>query len=137
MKTKMLFLACLFLSLSLQGQSSQKEGAAPMPKMKFDKTMIDFGKVKQGEKKTGVYHFTNAGTAPLTIDLVSGCECTTSDHTHGEIAPGESGKITIYFDSTEKEESEVVDVDVILENIDPETGTSIFEILQFKFDLIE
>ncbi|MEM1323997.1 MAG: DUF1573 domain-containing protein, partial [Bacteroidota bacterium] len=117
--------------------SANKEVGDPMPKMKFDKTMIDFGKVKKGEKKTGVYHFTNVGTAPLTIDLVSGCECTTSDHTRGAVAPGETGKITIYFDSTEKEESEVVDVDVILENIDPVTETSIFEILQFKFELVE
>ncbi len=51
-------------------------------------------------------------------------------------AIGGKGEIDIIFDSTEKEESETVDVDVILKNTD-ERGNPIFYILQYKFELID
>lgn len=116
--------------------------AQPLPKpgkpvMTFNKKMHDFGKVKRGEIKETVFEFTNTGTAPLEIDLVSACDCTTTDYPIRAIAPGEKGEIKVVFDSTEKEESEVIDVDIFLKNEDPATGAPIIEMVQYKFELVQ
>jgi len=52
------------------------------------------------------------------------------------IRPGDEGELDVTFDSTEKEESETVDIDIILKNTD-ERGNPIFYILQYKYELIE
>ena len=98
---------------------------------------MDFGKVKRGEKREHTFQFENTGSEYIEIDLISSCDCTTVTWPEGEVIdPGEKGEIHIVFDSTEKEESETVDIDVILRNTDDE-GNPIFYILQYKFDLVE
>ncbi len=143
-KTAFLTCFCLFLLLgqaSAQNQTVKKavieEAAAPAPKMKFDKRFVEFGEVKKGEKRETVYSFTNVGDADLVIDLVSACDCTTTDYPIRTIAPGEKGEIKVVFDSTEKEESETIDIDIYLQQRDPKTGAPIMEILQYHFDLVE
>ena len=73
----------------------------------------------------------------MEIEIVSACECTKLDWTRGKIAPGKEGKIMVSFDSTEKEESDTVDVDMTLVNVDPKTGYQIFKIVTFDFKLKE
>lgn len=51
--------------------------------------------------------------------------------------PGEKGSFHIVFDSTEKEESEDVDIDIYLDAIDPKTGGPIFYILKYSYELVE
>ncbi len=105
--------------------------------MSFDKTMIDLGEVNRGEKRKFKINYENTGTEDVEIDLVSSCDCTTVSWPEGEvIKPGEKGILDVVFDSTEKEQSETVDIDVILKNTDEE-GNPIFYILQYKFELIE
>ena len=59
------------------------------------------------------------------------------DWPKGEVfKPGAKGTIDFLFDSTEKEESETVDLHVILKNTD-DKGNPIFYILQYKFELLE
>ncbi len=105
--------------------------------LKFDQDSIELGEVKRGEKRTFQYHFTNVGTDDIEIDIVSGCDCTTLDWTKGVIKPGEKGIIDVIFDSTEKEESETVDVDVYLKNINPESDAPYLFILDYTFELIK
>ena len=105
--------------------------------MKFKDRIIDFGKVKKGEKRTHTYEFTNEGDTDLIISIISACDCTTTDYSTDPVKPGESGKIEVTFDSTEKEESETIDVDIILENEEPDTGKTIIEMLQYKYVLIK
>lgn len=133
------FLMALVLTLGLATANAQSAEPAPTPKpvMTWDKKFVDFGEVTKGEKRTTTYHFTNTGDAPLEIDLVSACECTTTDYPRGAIAPGESGTIDIVFDSTEKEESETIDIDIFLKNEDPDTGAPIIEMLQYKYILLK
>lgn len=144
--SKLLFasiLAFLFVASlpnSLQAQAMEKEKASqedPKPIMSFDRRSHDFGKVKRGEKKETEFVFTNTGNAPLEIDIVSACECTTTDYPIRPILPGQSGSIKVIFDSTEKEENEVIDIDIFLKNTDPETGLPIIEMLQYTYDLIQ
>ena len=136
---KVLILSGFLLALSFCGspilaQASVKGTSEKL--MTFEKTYIDLGKVKRGEKREFSFEFTNTGSEALTIDLVSACECTTTDYPVLPIAPGKSGKIDVVFDSTEKEASETIDVDIFLLNRDKK-GNTIVERVQYYFDLVQ
>lgn len=111
----------------------QKTGT---PKMTFNTRMIDIGQVKKGEKRSFSYTFKNTGSAPLQIDLISACDCTSTDYPDKKIMPGDEGVIKVVFDSTEKEESEVIDIDIFLSNEDAK-GNPVMETIQYKFDLLK
>lgn len=102
----------------------------------FEQKSIELGQVKRGNKETFQYHFTNTGTDAVEIAIVSGCDCTTLDWTRGEIGPGEGGTIDVIFDSTEKEQSETVDVDLYLKNINPKSESQYLFILDYTFELL-
>ena len=105
--------------------------------MTFDRTMVDLGTVVRGERREFTINFENTGTEDIEIDLVSSCDCTTVTWPEGElIKPGDKGKLDVVFDSTEKEKSETVDIDVILKNTDKE-GNPVFYILQYQFELVQ
>lgn len=123
--------ALLSINFIMAQDSSSESGVL----MNFETKFVDFGLVKKGQKKEHSYVFTNTGEEDIKIDLVSACECTTTDYPRRAIKPGETASIDIVFDSTEKEESETVDVDVFLQNINPATDTPYIEMLQFKFEL--
>ncbi|NRA49011.1 MAG: OmpA family protein [Phaeodactylibacter sp.] len=108
------------------------------PEMKFVKEFVDFGSVQKGDKKSYTYVFYNAGDAPFTIDLISACECTeiVTDLTGKTFGPGEKGRLQITFDSSEKEESEVIDIDIFLAESD-ENGVPLMKTVQYKFDLVK
>lgn len=118
---------------SLHGKASVKG----LPIMDFKERSTDFGKVKKGEKRNYSFEFTNRGEAPLKIDLVSACECTTAEWTRGEIKPGEKGKIDIIFDSESKDQAETIELEIFLEQKEPDTGYPIIERLQYKFDIVK
>lgn len=107
-----------------------------VPIMQFKIREVDFGKVKKGEKREYTYEFTNRGDTDLKIAIISHCDCTTTDYSTDPVKPGESGKIKVTFDSTDKNESETIDVDIYLENIVPGKESPIVERLQYKFELI-
>lgn len=88
------------------------------PKMKFDKSFIDFGSLKKGDKKTKIFNFVNTGDADLIIELASACECTTLDYPTDPIKPGEGGQIVATYDSKDKIGEQEVTID-ILANTDP------------------
>jgi peptidoglycan-associated lipoprotein len=110
--------------------------APPVVQMTFKTEMIDLGKVKKGTKRTFKYEFVNTGTEIIDFDIVSGCDCTTTDWPRNKVKPGASGVIDVTFDSTEKEKSETVDVDIYLRNIDANTKRPVFKRIKYKFELI-
>jgi hypothetical protein len=80
-----------------------KEEKSRMPKFEFEQMHHDFGKLIQGEKVSYTYKFKNKGNAMLVISSVlPGCNCTVAQFTQTPIAPGESGSITINFNSETK-----------------------------------
>ncbi len=129
-----LSLVLILFSSDLTAQASVK--TVPQKLMTFKKSFLDLGKVKRGEKREFSFEFTNTGTEDLIIDLVSACECTTTDYPVLPVKPGKKGKIDILFDSTEKEASETIDVDIFLQNQD-EKGNTIVERVQYYFELID
>jgi len=123
----------LFTVFSLSAISAQNEGL----NLTFEKEHLELGQVKKGEKRTFQYTFTNTGTETVEISIVSGCDCTTLDWTRGEIKSGEKGIIDVIFDSTEKEASETVDVDMYLKNINPKSDSQYLFVLDYTFELIK
>ncbi len=108
-----------------------------VPVMQFSKRYVDFGKVKKGEKRYHTYEFVNRGTVDLVIETATACECTTVDYSTKPVKPGEKGYIKIVFDSTEKDVNETIDIDILLQNNEPETGNPIMEMLRFTYDLVK
>ena len=133
MKLFYLVLSMFFIPISTYAQQNVDSSGV---KMAFDSEHINLGKVIKGEKVEFDYSFTNQGSEVIEIEIVSGCECTTLDWPRKKIHPGEVAAINVIFDSSEKEESEVVDVDITFKNIDPKTGDQIFKILTYSFDLV-
>jgi peptidoglycan-associated lipoprotein len=114
-----------------------KKDLTGVPIMHFDERVVDLGTVKKGEKRTHTYEFTNKGDTDLVISIISACDCTTTDYSTDPVKPGGSGKIKVTFDSSKKEENEIIDVDVILENEEPDTGKTIIEMLQYTYNLVK
>jgi len=113
--TSLVFSLCMVASLNAQQNlpASDKK-----PLMSFEQKHISLGEVTRGETREMEYAFANTGEEDIKISLVSSCECTTIKYPRKLIAPGETGVLKVVFDSTEKEESETVDIDVYLENVD-------------------
>lgn len=116
---------------SLYGKKSLKG----FPVMKFENRMVELGKVKKGEKRAITYTFKNVGDTDLEIDLISACECTTLDYSTAVVKPGETGTIKAVFDSSKKDESETIDIDIYLKNMDPEMDMPIMEMLRYSYEL--
>ena len=133
----LVIISCKSTQVAQTTQVSAPKVEIQGPKMEWDKTMVDFGKVVKGEKRETSYTFTNVGNESLIIDIATSCHCTTLDYPQGiEIAPGEGGVFNLNFDSTEKEKSGVVDVTIVLKNED-KNGYPIIEELFFKYELVE
>ena len=106
-----------------------------VPVLKFDNRMVDLGAVKKGEKREHTYKVTNIGDTTAEIDLISACDCTTTNESKRTIKPGDSATIHVVFDSTEKDESETIDIDIYLKNMTPGDEMPVIETVKYKFDL--
>lgn len=105
--------------------------------IQFDIKLIDLGEVRKGSKVDSTFTFTNISDEDIRIELVSTCDCTEADWPYDVIAPGEQGVIEFTFDSNKKEMDDTVALDVILENVDQKTGDQVFDIVEFKYNLVE
>jgi len=132
-----LFLSSMGFGQKALNSSITKGFQKPKAEMTFEKELIELGAVKKGDKRSFKFEFTNTGREAIEIEIVSACECSTLDWPIKPIKPGENAEITVDFDSTEKEESETIDIDIFLKNTDPESGAPIIEMLQYKYELIQ
>jgi hypothetical protein len=96
------------LSSCSSGSSGQQAGdrAAAMQGsdgeavMSFEKNTHDFGQIVSGEKVSFAFRFTNTGDAPLLItNTRSGCGCTVGEYSREPVAPGQTGRVTVMFNS--------------------------------------
>ena len=107
----------------------------PAPKMTFEQRLLDLGKIKKGDQIPLSYTFTNTGDADLEIDLISVCDCTeVLERPYSAIKPGDSGTIKAIFDSNQKEESETIEIDIWLKNIDPVLEMNVLERVKYVFE---
>ena len=116
---------------SLYGQADV-EG---LPVLQFKNRTLDIGAVRHGEARTFEYTFTNTGKVPAKIMLIQACDCTTVEHNNAKTyQPGESGTLKVTFDSTSKEESETITIDIFLEQND-KNDTPILEMVEYRYTL--
>jgi len=80
-----------------------KNAKTRMPQIEFERTHHNFGKLIQGEKVSFTYKFKNTGNATLVISSVlPGCNCTVAQFTQTPVPPGETGNITVNFNTETK-----------------------------------
>lgn len=73
-------------------------------KISFEQREFNFGTVKEGEIVEMDFVFTNSGRIPLLIaDARSTCGCTVPEWPKDPIEPGDSGKITVKFNTTDRQ----------------------------------
>jgi len=84
-------------------KSAEGVDEKPMPKLVFEETTHNFGKIIRGEKLKYKFKFKNVGNADLVISRVStSCGCTASHYPKKPIKPGEESYIEVVFDSSHK-----------------------------------
>lgn len=90
-------------STSENGVATEDVGNQQQPEFSFESESHDFGKIEEGTVAETDFVFTNTGEAPLIISNASGsCGCTVPEWPREPIAPGETGKIHVRFDSSNK-----------------------------------
>jgi len=68
------------------------------PRINFEQTVFDFGKISPTEVVKHEFIFSNAGNAVLHVtDVKPGCGCTTAGEWDREVQPGKTGKIPVQF----------------------------------------
>ena len=86
----------LFVSLLSFGVFAQEKVA----KIEFKTDVIDYGTIEKGSDGVRIFEFTNTGNAPLIISKVkSTCGCTVPKKPDGPIMPGETGEISVKYDT--------------------------------------
>lgn len=82
----------LFLSFNISAQDEAE--------FKFEKEIINYGKIAQNSNGKRVFVFTNVGKSPLIITRVqASCGCTVPKKPEKPIMPGEKGKIEVSYDT--------------------------------------
>jgi hypothetical protein len=72
-------------------------------KIQFEEAEYNFGEVYEGEVVEHVFRFTNVGKAPLIINSArSTCGCTVPEWPKDPIPPGESGELSVRFNTKGK-----------------------------------
>jgi len=90
MKKLMLVAIALFIGLAAHAQA----------KISFKAETIDYGEIAKGSDGVRVFEFTNTGNEPLIItDVKSTCGCTVPKKPEAPIAPGDTGKIEVKYDT--------------------------------------
>ncbi len=129
---------CFLFALAAFAQNETKEVPEEFKSLlKFEETNIELGEVKKGDTKETAFHFTNVSQEVVSIEFISVCECTEVDYPTLPIKPGESGKIDVIFDSTEKDKSEKITLDILLTNVEPETGYQVVEKVHYTYELVK
>jgi Protein of unknown function (DUF1573) len=73
------------------------------PALTFKEDYHDFGDIKQGALVEHVFEFTNTGDSILVLQKAySTCGCTVPSYPKEGIAPGQTGQITVKFNSEGK-----------------------------------
>ncbi|MEM9258299.1 MAG: DUF1573 domain-containing protein [Bacteroidota bacterium] len=84
-------------------QGTDQVDSSKLARMAFSSLDYNFGEVRAGEEIAHRFPFTNEGAVPLLITQArSSCGCTVSEYPEEPIAPGESGAISVVFNTKNK-----------------------------------
>jgi len=83
-------------------------------KIVFETPEHDFGSIKEGEQVEHTFKFKNTGVAPLIIESAkSTCGCTVPQWPKEPVAPGESGEVTVKYNSKNKSGLQTKPINII------------------------
>ena len=86
----------------------------PRTTIEFAETHHSFGEITDGTQVSHIYKVKNTGNAPLLITKVeASCGCTAPSYPDKPVSPGETGEITIAFNSTNRLGSQRKEVTVL------------------------
>lgn len=92
----------------------------PKSTIKFDESEFDFGNIKEGDKVSHKFKFTNTGSNPLVVSNAFGsCGCTVPSWPKEPIQPGKSAEILVEYDSKGRSGIQQKTVTVVA-NTDPQ-----------------
>ncbi len=88
-----------------ENQSSPKiDNNSTGPVISFERNRFSFGQIYHAEKVTHDFTFTNTGDRDLMITSVkASCGCTTPTYSKDPVAPGETGVISVLYNSVGKQ----------------------------------
>lgn len=90
-RMKLLFSLAIFLAFSMNSVAQE---------FKFDKEIIDYGKIDINSNGVRTFTFTNIGNKPIIITKVqSSCGCTIPKKPEKPIMPGEKGEIKVSYNT--------------------------------------
>ena len=102
MKIYIASIFCLLISAATFAQDAPDTSTSG-PIIAFAEETFDFGDIQQGDKVEHVFEFENTGNEPLIITNVqTTCGCTAPEWPRDPVAPGQSGKIKVVFNSAGK-----------------------------------
>ena len=95
---KLVFISILyFCSNTFYAQEKKGTGAV----FKFDKELIDYGKIAYKSDGKRIFNFTNIGSEPIVInDIKTSCDCTVPSIPKEPIMPNEKGTIEVVYDTS-------------------------------------
>ncbi len=94
------FILTILFVFSMSALFAQTNDNPDVPVLKFEKESINYGTIKKGEDGSRVFKFKNIGKSPLKIERVkSSCGCTVPTYPKKEIMPGETGEISVKYDT--------------------------------------
>lgn len=97
---KILILLIVFASCSDETETEQKKTYLGEPTIKFSKTTHNFGTLQEGEIVECVFKYTNTGEGMLRLlSVEADCGCTVPEFSTDALAPGDTGKIRVQFNS--------------------------------------
>lgn len=90
-----------------------------LPIITFENNDMQLGDVTRGPSIEISFPFTNTGTADLIIEVVSSCKCTHIEWPKEALKPGESGVISVVFDTSQQTLGTVTKTVDVVSNTDP------------------
>lgn len=107
------FFALFYVMLGCTQKSGPVDRSEAVTEIYFSKKTFDFGEILQNEEVGTQFWFRNTGKQPLVISNVEvGCGCTTAYYPTEPIAPGDSSKIDIRFNTRGREGKQMKSVRV-------------------------
>ncbi len=82
---------------------SKLKSSSGLPYLYFPYQTFDFGNIDQGDRARHDFKFTNIGSYPLILsNVMSSCGCVSTSWPRQPILPGETGEITVIFNTSGK-----------------------------------
>lgn len=100
MKKVLLTISVLVVSIFILNAQQKKEINVNGPKIKFDKTVHNYGTIYRGGDGTCYFEFENTGNEPLILSKPrSSCGCTVPTWPKKPILPGKKEKIKVTYNT--------------------------------------